>query len=204
MKVIGLLEKILAVVFWGLLIFGFDTAFMAVLTILSALIHEGGHILALLFVTNGKMHLPRGALFGFWITPKGMLSYKSELLTVLGGPFINILLGILLIFFHGSGFGGYLRIFGLINLMTAFSNLLPIKGYDGYKAVILSCALLFGSFDRCERVLSRISFALISVFTLFALWLMNKIGEGYWIFMIFFCSLIKEMAERQEHTFYEN
>ncbi len=203
MRIIGFIQKVLSIVFWGLLIFGFDTAFMAVLTILAALVHEGGHIGAL-YAASGGVHVPRGALFGFWITPRGMLSYKEELAVVLAGPAVNIILGVMLLFAPHSDFGDYLRCFGLINLMTALSNILPVKEYDGYKAARLLGALYCDDFVKFENVLSRISFAAVSAFTLIALWFMNKIGEGYWIFIIFFCALIKEISDLEKRTFFEN
>ena len=155
MRLAKFLSKILPLLFWALLILGFDCLYVSVLTALAAAIHECGHLI--FAPSHKKATLPRADISGFRIKISGM-SYKEELITALGGPLINILLGgIFLLFFGNSPFANYAKVFGIINLLTALSNLLPIEGYDGYKILLCIGALIFDDTGRCEAFLLRFS-----------------------------------------------
>ena len=47
MKIVTVFTEVLSVVFWVLVIFGFDLPYVAVLTIAAALIHELAHLTAI-------------------------------------------------------------------------------------------------------------------------------------------------------------
>lgn len=195
MKFLRFAEKILPLVFCALLIFGFDEQYLASLTIISAVIHEGGHII--LGRQRGFERLfPMPSASGFRIRPKKTLSYKDELILHLGGPLANFIAAFasfLLSFVFPAG--DYLLIFSAVNLMTAFSNLLPIKEHDGYK--IIECIfLIFSKSTRnAERILSCLSFCLSTLLLFLSMFLILKIGEGWWIFTVFFTAFISELAK---------
>lgn len=186
---IGIAEGILPFLFWVLIIFGFDKPYIAVLTILSALIHELGHVLAFLFF-DGRVTL-KSHLSGFRIKNYGM-GYAKEILALAAGPLINLAIFVLLSPLSKSP-DGYMEVFGYINLLTALSNLLPIEGYDGYGIMKKSCEALNLSFAL--RALPFISFSLTVLFTFFSLYLLLIYGEGYWICAIFFLLLIEKITE---------
>ena len=199
MKSLDLLYKILPLLFWCLLIFGFDSPYLAILTALCALIHECGHLIFALPYKIASM--PRADISGFRIGLEGA-SYKQELIVAMGGPIINLaLFAIFISFFQNTPFAAYSKVFALVNLMTALSNLLPIEGYDGYRILFSFCALAFDDAGRCERFLSRLSFLLSVLMCFLSLYLILKLGEGYWIFFIFFSLTMSNIIRHTKGVF---
>ena len=117
-------------IFIILVIFSFGEVYAAVLTVISAILHEGGHVLAM--ATLGRGFSVSGVMSGLRLKPKSTLSYGEEIFVASAGPAVNLILFIIFIF---TG-GGYLSAFALVNLFTALSNLLPIRGYDGYRIAV--------------------------------------------------------------------
>ena len=152
--------------------------------------HELGHIVAFLHLS--RKYILFGAGSGLRLKAKGELSYTEELLIALSGPLANIFL-----FFLASPFmlvgGNYAKAFGLINLFTAISNLMPLEGYDGYR--MLDCLInRHFSSELPYRALRTLSFSLSIVLAVFALYLIRSFDGGYWIFFIFLFSLLRAVA----------
>ena len=199
-----LLKKILPVAFWVLLIFGFDSAYAAILTILAALIHEGGHLIFSLSFSHKRNALLKSDLSGFRIRTK-YLSYKEELIAAIGGPIANLAVGLLFLFFpFGKEFEEYATAFGVLNIMTMVSNLLPIEGYDGYKTISAISSLIFRDNLKTDVVLYWVSFVFSCIMTFLSLYLMLRLGEGYWIFAVFFSVTLSTIIRKQNNTIYEN
>ena len=201
MKILKMISnRALPLLFWILLMLAFDTPMMTILTIAAALTHEIGHIAVMAFITDGKLTLPRAVISGLRLKSSRMLSYKEEAMVAAGGPIINLLVFITLIPFFNSD---YILAFGMLNLLTAISNLIPINGYDGYR--ILGAILAYmGKTELNEGILSYTSL-LFSVFAVFSsLFFILKIGEGYWVFAVFFAILIKDILKMQSRTNNEN
>ena len=197
-KLLLFLERSLAILFWVLLMLGFDTPYIAILTVGSAVIHECGHLIAALLFTNSDTRAPTGSISGFRIKAHG-LSYKEELLLSLGGPMINIILGVLLFCIpFTEPLSSYMHVFALLNIMTAVSNLLPIESYDGYRAVLSAAAIFTNRRDSAEAVMKKISFAFSALMCFLSLYLILKLGEGYWIFAVFFTILLSGILKRQK------
>ena len=204
MKFVFLLEKFLPVVFWVLLLFGFDSAYAAILTILAALIHEGGHLIFSLSFSHKRSALIKSDLSGFRIRTK-YLSYKEELIAAIGGPIANLAVGLLFLFFpFGKEFEEYATAFGVLNIMTMVSNLLPIEGYDGYKAISAISSLIFRDNLKTDVVLYWVSFVFSCIMMFLSLYLMLRLGEGYWIFAVFFSVTLSTIIRKQNNTIYEN
>jgi len=203
-KIAVLLEQTLTILFWVLIIFGFDSPGIACLTLVAAVIHECGHLLPLIKIRSSGANLPRAGISGFRIKIS-QLSYKEELIVALCGPLINIILALLCLSLplHGV-LNAYFDSFAILNILTGVSNLMPIEGYDGYKALLSMARLIFKNHTAAERTLSKLSFALSAIICFFSLYLMLKLGEGYWIFGIFFTSLLSSIIRRQKYTFFEN
>ena len=185
MKIIKLLSECLPILFWILAVFGFEKGNTAVYTVISALIHEIGHISVLLLLKK-KAALPKGHLSGFRILVEG-LSYRDDLAVSLSGPLFNVILFVLCFLFECN------RELGYISLITALSNLLPVKGYDGYRALYALISLLSLKADKLLRLLSALSFFTVCVFLFLSLYLLLRAGEGYWIYGVFLYSLIEIM-----------
>lgn len=182
--------SVLPIVFWVSMIFGFDLTYIAVLTLTAAAIHELGHYTAI-FIFSKKGDDLYVKPSGFRIKRSESLSYKKEILILLFGPFANILFFILSII-STRFFGDYIRTFGYINLATGISNLLPLEGYDGYGAL----KELFASHYRGDLIsrLEILSFIFSIFLTFISLYLIDRLGEGYWIFGIFFCAMLSKLA----------
>ena len=177
--------RILTLIFWICILFAFDKSYLAVLTLLAAIIHEMGHALSAC-VLNKKFKLQPTA-DGFRMRMKGLISYADEIFLSLGGPLVNLILFLLLIPTKNS----YIRDFAIINCLTALSNLLPIEGYDGYR--ILNCSVTAVGFKHSLVLCRALSFALSSIACFLALFLMLRYDSGYWIYFIFLISIIKAM-----------
>ena len=179
---------VLPIFFWLFLIFGFDEPSMALWTIIAAVIHESGHIIYIISKKKLRLNI-RGVLSGFRIKTAASLSYDEEIRMYLSGPLANLVFFVLFsilscYLYKDFGFAA------IINLATALSNLLPIDGYDGYHALMtLIQKHDFG--DRLINALSRISSAIIFLFAVFSLYFIDRQNGGYWIFLIFFSSMIK-------------
>ena len=199
MKILTILTEALSVVFWVLVIFGFDLPYVAILTIAAALIHEIGHLAAIYLLRKDYKGAPRGDVSGFRISVSN-LSYKEEMLSTLAGPLTNLILGGLLMLFLASP---YTELFGAINIMTAISNLLPVRGYDGYKFLSALGGVCSKNPLRVEHILEWLSFGISTLMCFISLYLLLKIGEGYWIFAVFFSFLLSEIFKRQKPTFLE-
>ena len=161
---------------------------MAIITLCSALAHEAGHVGYIMLVRKVRPSI-KGVLSGFRIRSDGRLSYNEEIGVYLSGPAVNILLFIIFTFL-AILFGDLIFLIAIINLATALSNLLPIEGYDGYGAIISWMnGREYG--DESIRRLEHISSSLIFLFSILSLYLIDRQGGGYWMFGIFFISMIK-------------
>ena len=203
MKFLLFFEKTLTLLFWFLLILGFDTPSVAYMTVIAAAIHECGHLFMSFFFAKGNTSLPHAAISGFRIKSYG-LSYKEELFVALGGPVLNFLLGLALIQLPFTPRSAeYFDLFGVINILTCVSNLLPITGFDGYRAVECILAMRIRNSERVAEIMATVSFGFSVLSTFLSLYLILKTGEGYWIFAVFFSALFSVIVKRQKHIFYE-
>ena len=186
-SVIHWISSILPAFFWTFLIFGFEEPYMAVLSIGAAIIHELGHISCILL--RADMPNLRSVLSGFRISSKRPITYEQELLTYLSGPLANLIVFVFLSFL-ARALGLWVWDFAIINLATAISNLLPIEGYDGY-GMLSAIVQKWDKGFTGQALLKRLSSALTFLFCILSLYLIDRMGGGYWIFGVFFISMIK-------------
>ena len=182
-----LLVGFLPVLFWLSLVFSFDTPDAAAATIVSILIHEAGHLIAITLLGEGIYGL-RGALSGLRIKTDRS-SYGGEFIIYLGGPLANAAAALSAMLFLPAD---YAEMLIAVNTTTCISNLLPAEGYDGYG--MLRC-LLFrrGISYKRHLFLSAVSLFTVTFLCILSLYLMDRCGEGYWIFFVFFLSSLKKM-----------
>lgn len=194
-----LTNSVLPLFFWVFLLFGFDKPYIAVLTIITALIHELGHGLAIKAV-GCTADAPGGHLTGFRIRQRKYTDYKSEIIILAAGPVANILF-FALCFIIPLPQRDYMHLFGFINLATALSNLMPVEGYDGYRIL---CELLSSrNMTRALSRLEKLSFLITVVLTFAALYLMDKTDSGYWLFGIFFVSMVSKIGKSISCSIFE-
>jgi len=183
-------NKMLPSLFWIMLLLAFDSVCVTLLTLFAAALHELGHIAAATIVLNKSIPLPKAALYGLRIDTGGIISYREELFLALGGPLANIF-----IFFTCLPFfylNDYISAFLFINLLTAISNLLPLRSYDGQR--ILCCFIAPYVTPYVSETVTHYTCISISSLGCFAtLFLIGILGDGYWIFGVFFVTLINEI-----------
>ena len=192
MKIIKILsDKVFPAVFWLCIMLAFDSPLVCFLSVISAAIHEIGHISAAALMKNGKISMPRGTVWGLKIDTGRLLSYREEIFIAAGGPIINIALFIILLPFFTSE---YLSLFAFLNLLSALTNLLPMRGTDGGRIVhaILSERLCRESADR---IIGHLTLAISSTLTFISLSLLMLLGEGWWIFAFFFAVMLGEILK---------
>ena len=186
----------LPTLFWISVLFGFDTPAIAIMTLIVAVIHELGHILALSLFGNGNI-VPKGHLTGFRLKSNAMSSYKRELIVLSAGPLANIVASVLFLPFL-IFFGSYGLLFISLNVLTAMSNLIPEEGYDGYGIL----TLLRERSGKSPLPLMRVSFFVSVFFTFFSLYLIGRVGGGFWIFGIFFISVITKIRNMLKYDIF--
>jgi len=196
MRVLGWLSGTLfPALFWLLIMLSFDSVELTVMTLFAALLHELGHIFVGILIGCEGTPLPKAVLTGLRLSPGRLLSYREEALLAAGGPIFSLLAFLILIPFSSAN--AYVLTFALINLLTAASNLLPIRSYDGYRILYgLFCHV--SSLVVCERIMSTVSLIFSAVAALLSLIILYKTGEGYWFFTIFFSVLLKEVFKKQK------
>ncbi len=190
LKKIGYLMPIF---FWALIIFGFSDLCVGVLTLITALLHESGHVIYLYF-TKGELRLPKGKILGLGLKKDLGMSYGEEAAYYIAGPVAN-LVGAVLGYFLIPHLDDYAVLLILLNLVTALANLLPIEGHDGYGFL----RAVLAKRDVGESVLSSVSLLFSALLTLAALYTVDRLGEGYFIFAVLLSSTLSAVGKRLRH-----
>ena len=198
LRLLNKLTLYLPSLFWLLLIYGFDSPCIAGLTVIAAVIHECGHGAFLLF-QNSRSGMLVGNLSGFRISRKNTDSYFDDAALYFAGPLANFTAAIFSVGFIGLG-SEYAFLFFVINLATALSNLLPIKGYDGY-GIARSLLSLFDKWEKCRVVFEVISLISVTFILFVSLYVMARVGDGYWTTGLFVISLLKEVSDGMKKHF---
>ena len=191
-------NQFLPILFWCTLILGFEEAHIALLSLVSAILHEGGHILFLKLrgIRNSGV---RGVISGFRIKSKGTLTYNEEIMLYSSGPAVNLLCALIASLLHGEP----AELFCMINMATAISNLLPVEGYDGY-GILRAVIEKFDCDGVGIRVLDTVSSVIVFLFCIVSIYFIDRFGSGYWIFGIFFISMIEKMKKWLQNANCEN
>lgn len=189
LKAIEGLSSIMSMTFWALMLFSFEEIELAVVTLLCAIIHELGHVTCIVFM--GQQFKLRGVANGFRIKSNYVRSYDEEIMTYLSGPIANIFCSIIL-FVFSLLISSRFEIMAVINLATGLSNLLPIKGYDGYGA-LYAIIKKRDEWETAQELLNAFSSVLILSLCILSLYLIDRYDGGYWIFAVFFVSMVKEI-----------
>ena len=125
---------------------------LAVSCLLASLIHEGGHLLAMVAAGVPPRACTLGA-FGMRMNIDNQLvNYKKNLLISLAGPLTNGVVAVILFWLHAYDAA-------MVHLVLAVLNLLPTAALDGGE--ILRCGLCLMGLDRCTRWALRLSSVLV-------------------------------------------
>lgn len=186
MRFLIFLSDLLRMSFWAVLLFAIDKPYLAVMTLLALILHEGFHLLAFLREhTAGRL---RTRLCGLRLIPEKVLSYEAERRIAAAGPLGGFICAALCMLLAPLARAYFLE-FALCNLFTSLSNLLPIEGYDGYRILATSAALHEN--ESALRALRTLSFLLLGLLSLIFLSVFGISGEGFFpagafLFTLFF------------------
>lgn len=145
-----------------LFLLAFNQSLLLPATLLAALFHECGHLVAarLLDIPIRLMEID---LFGAKIYPARFIpSYRQELLLAAAGPLFSLLLGVLLLP-HSGALAVAMRD---ATFSFALFNLLPISDFDGGRILHATLSQFFEG-ETADRILSITSY--LSLFLLFSL-----------------------------------
>ena len=178
MKRKRLLIQPLALIYllWLILI---DKSGIAAMSILAAVLHEVGHLVAARFLKI-PIRAMRFDLLGARIDVKGrILSYGEEWLLCISGPLASLVASLV-----GSLFWSHTGLavaFSCASLILGLLNLLPIQTFDGGR--MLECALLsFTTPQRVTSILRGCTFLFLWLLWAFSAYLMIKIADGISLF----------------------
>ncbi|MBQ7379137.1 MAG: M50 family metallopeptidase [Clostridia bacterium] len=158
---------------------------MLVASLLAAVIHESGHILAAKLLCINLTHMKLDILGARLTTTGKLYSYPALVALCIAGPLINFLCFGLLFPFSENNL--WLSEFCLSNLSLGMLNLVPIDGFDGGRILHgLMCKLF--PFDIAERISIILSFCSIFLLWLLSVWLLLRTGSSLTLF-VFTCCL---------------
>lgn len=152
----------------------FNTGDEIRLGILFSVLHEFGHLFAIV-ACGESPETVRFGIFGMTIIRKNDITqdYKKEFITAVSGPMMN--------FFLSLGFGviyGFCRSeillkCAVVNLLIGLFNIMPVFSLDGGRALesLLSQRL---SRDGCEAVMKAVSIAFLVPMTALGFYILIK------------------------------
>ncbi len=175
-----------------------DRAGIGAVTLIAALLHEGGHMVA-----AKLMHVPISMLrmdfLGARLDVSGrVLSYGEEWLLCAAGPIASFLSSALASFFWNVS--TYAVAFSCASFVLGFLNLLPIRTFDGGR--MLESMLLFFVGERSALCIMRgCTFFFLFLLWAAAVYLLLRAGDG--ISLLFFSmSLFSRFFEGEtDHRF---
>ena len=136
---------------------------LSLCALISALLHELGHIGAAR-LCNIRLRECQIGIYGAGLVPDGgVYSYSREIFLCLCGPLVNLICASVGIWFLNGENGAFWERFVFSSLALGLLNLLPVKGFDGGR--ILGAFLLqFCPTRSAENMAAALSF--ICVFLL--------------------------------------
>lgn len=153
---------------------------MWIALLLAVCIHEVGHLLAARCV-GVRLDRLRPTATGLRLLPSrgGFPSYRAEATVALGGPLANLLSAPLLALLCPVALAH-------VSLYLAILNLLPIRSFDGGRALIcFLCGRHAWLPDRAERAVAVLSVLVLLLFWTIAVYLLLRQGSALSLYL--FC-----------------
>lgn len=156
-----------------------DRTGVSLLTLLAALLHEGGHFLAA-WLMRIDMRAMRLNFLGARLEITGrMLSFGEEWLLCAAGPIASLLGAMMAALFWKTSPAA--EIFSCASLVLGVLNLLPIRSFDGGR--MLECALYVWTDARfATAILRGISFTFLFLLWSVAVYFLLRAGDGLSLF----------------------
>ncbi len=155
-----------------------------IVTILSSLLHEIGH-LSVMCALGNKPNGVRLEITGMNIqrAQSIKISTKNELLIAIGGPLVNGLIFLLFCIAYCLKNSEFLITVAGVNLILMAFNLLPVKGLDGGMALyfLLSERLSAG---ECGKILKLTSMLFIAIIFSWGIYVFASSGYNFSVIII--------------------
>lgn len=164
----------------------------AVLVLLAALLHEGGHIAAIR-LTGGRITEMRAGAGGFRITTLPGTTYPKEIAAAAAGPLVSLVAALL--FAHGQR--EWTMFFSGVNLVFFLANMIPVSYLDGGKVFYLFMSWMANPYlaGKIANVADRLLLALF-----FALGVYSLLRYRNPTLLICCTLLIKECCKSRENS----
>ncbi len=134
-----------------------------VITILSSMLHEIGHLITMISLDNKPLKV-RFEMTGINIirNQETAISVKNEIFISFGGPIINAFITFICCIIFAFYNSEWVLTFACINLIIMIFNLLPIKKLDGGRILYYLLSIKF-DFMACSKILKITSLCFIFV-----------------------------------------
>jgi len=160
------------------LLFAVDKNAIALIAVISAALHEFGHIIALYFFKSQPEEIAFG-VFGIRIQQnKRLLSEFKEAVVVCCGPLVNVILFILFFIANFVFKKEWLMTICAVNLVIGVFNLLPIFPLDGGRILFYLLGLFFGE-KIVLRIMRVICCVILCVLICFGIFLLAETGLNF-------------------------
>ncbi len=145
--------------------------------ILFSILHELGHLLAII-ACGERPETVRFGIFGMTIIRKNDITqdYKKEFITAISGPLMNFFLSFMLFGLYAPCREEILLKSALISLVIGLFNIIPVFSLDGGRA-LESLLLQRLPRDRCESVMKAVSVVFLVPMTALGFYIL--INSGY-------------------------
>lgn len=171
----------------------------ALISLLSAMLHELGHVLALRRCKGEIEGLSFGG-FGVRMKLKGglSLSLRDEIAVAAAGPAVNFILAFISAALCTASDKKLFLIVCAVNTGMAFFNLIPISALDGGR-ILKNIILLRLNADSAEKISAAVSYIFLFLTLLTAFLLLLKTGFNFSMLVtggyLILLSLIKAAAD---------
>lgn len=154
------------------------------ITVISSLIHEFGHLLTMSAVGN-KPQAVRLEITGMNIkrTQSIKISTKNELAIALGGPLANAVIFTICCFVICFYQNEFVLTVACINLILMTFNLLPVKRLDGGMALYFLLSRRFDA-ELCSKILKITSIIFITIIYAWGIYVFISSGYNFSVIII--------------------
>ncbi len=158
-----------------------DSHALWLIFLLSALLHEAGHLLSL-YMTRTHVCAVHFNLFGMKIIKCACpgMGYLDDCRIALMGPIMNLIVFLIFLTLFFCFNAAILLEIAFVNGILAFFNLLPVFSLDGGSALYALIALKRSHYFA-QRSVTIISFVVVVPLTLFGFWLLMKTKYNFTI-----------------------
>lgn len=147
--------------------------------ILFSILHEAGHLLAIV-LCGEKPDTVRFGIFGMTIIRKNDITqdYKKEFITAVSGPMMNFFLLFVLVLLYAFYRKDIFLEMAAINLIIGLFNIMPVFSLDGGRA-LESLLLERLPSDKSEKIITAVSVVFLVPMNFFGFYILIKSGYNF-------------------------